>query len=242
MFSRQLGSPKGDSRLCVCVAFIKSNNENICVFKDTKVSYMHTLSHLSSHSVALHDPKNRRCPSIDISWQFPWLPLWRAGYASKLRSVFGPALELRLLSIKRGGASLVGSFRNVPAGGWKGGVVGYNGFREKVTHPTKTDDFKVFYSKGGYQKSRMCLDERGVSNMKLCALVCCCDLQGHSNGKGMSLVLASLSSAFYTSISKICDTKIMWVVSKGPFGLFLVVERCYCKEPSKSEWLFYSLL
>lgn len=51
--------------------------------------------------------------------------------------------------------------------------------------------------------------------MRLCALVCCCDLQGHSNGKGMSLVLASLSSAFYTSISKICDTKIVSGV-QGP--------------------------
>lgn len=32
-------------------------------------------------------------------------------------------------------------------------------------------------------------------------------MQGHSNGDGMSLVLACLSSAFYTYNSKICDTK-----------------------------------
>ena len=50
-------------------------------------------------------------------------------------------------------------------------------------------------------------------------------LQGHSDGEGMSLVLASLSSAFYT-----CDSKILWYKEKkmscescvfsseGPFG------------------------
>lgn len=28
--------------------------------------------------------------------------------------------------------------------------------------------------------------------------LCCCDMQGHTNGEGMSLVLASPSSASYT--------------------------------------------
>lgn len=64
-----------------------------------------------------------------------------------------------------------------------------------------------FILKEGYRSPECAFDERRVSHKKLCTLVCCCDLQGHSNGKGMSLVLASLSSAFYTSISKICDTK-----------------------------------
>ena len=64
-------------------------------------------------------------------------------------------------------------------------------------------------------------------------------LQGHSDGEGMSLVLASLSSAFYT-----CDSKILWYKEKkmscescvfsseGPFGPppppFLVLE-WHCK-------------
>lgn len=52
----------------------------------------------------------------------------------------------------------------------------------------------------------MCLDERRVSRVDLSSRritcrnsarqVCCCDVQGHSNDEGMSLVLASLSSAF----------------------------------------------
>lgn len=137
---------------------------------------MHTLSHLSSHSVALHDPKNRRCPSIDISRQFPWLPLWRAGYASKLRSVFGPALELRLLSIKRGGASLVGSFRNVPARGQKGGVVRYNGFREKETHPTKLMILKCFILKEGFRSPECALMREEFliwSSVRWCVAVIC---------------------------------------------------------------------
>lgn len=47
----------------------------------------------------------------------------------------------------------------------------------------------------------MCLEEsRSVQKR-------CCDMQDHSSDAGMSLVLASLSSAFYTCNSKICDTK-----------------------------------
>lgn len=55
----------------------------------------------------------------------------------------------------------------------------------------------------------------------------CCDVQGHSNGEGMSLVLASLSSAYFTYISKICDTKKCPVSCvQGPlWPLFLVLER-----------------
>lgn len=44
-----------------------------------------------------------------------------------------------------------------------------------------------------YRRQTLCLE-----------VCCCCDVQGHSDGEGMSLVLASLSSAFYT-----CDSKIL---------------------------------
>ncbi len=72
----------------------------------------------------------------------------------------------------------------------------------------------------------MCLDERRVSRVDLssrhvlsrnCVEVCCCDMQGHSNNDGMSLVLASLSSAFYTCYSKICDTKCPVSCVQRPF-------------------------
>lgn len=116
---------------------------------------------------------------------------------------------------------------------------------------------------GGLYESWMCLDERRVffsrADLKqssryrrqtLCLEVCCCcDVQGHSDGEGMSLVLASLSSAFYTCDSKILwykEKNVLWVVCvqfRGPFwpptppvlGSRKTLQKVY-------GWLFYSLL
>lgn len=46
--------------------------------------------------------------------------------------------------------------------------------------------------------------------------VCCCDMQAHSDGGGMSLVLASLSSALCIYNSEFCDTKKCPVVVLRP--------------------------
>lgn len=68
--------------------------------------------------------------------------------------------------------------------------------------------------------------------------VCCCDMQAHSDGGGMSLVLASLSSALCIYNSEICDTKKCPVsCSEAPLARFSVLERC-CKDLRVTFLLF----
>lgn len=144
--------------------------KNIAVSEDTKVSKMQTLLHLSSHSIALHDPKNRRRPSIDISPQFPWLPHQRAGYAFQLQSVFGPRWSWAV--DKRGGGLSCWFIQECAGRSIKWGCSEREIMAsEKTNKPYNTDDFRVFYSKGGIQEFWMCLDERGVFHKALCAVL-----------------------------------------------------------------------
>lgn len=92
----------------------------------------------------------------------------------------------------------------------------------------------------------MCLDEHRASGVDLHLFVpsrsslwkrfFCCDVQGHSKGDGMSLVLASLSSAFYHDNSKICRTKktCCELRSEAPLAPLILARRC-CEEISRSK-------
>lgn len=80
---------------------------------------------------------------------------------------------------------------------------------------------------------------RSNSSEPHCAGVCCCEMQGHTDDEGMSLVLASLSSSFCIIQRFVIQRNVLWVAFRGPFGPFLVWKKRCCK---MQDWLLYSLL